>query len=592
MPVKTVLDNFAAGHRAVMVSGRSLWDVHLDDLGQIRPLRQTLIRQARQQHSMAALSFNLAQGAVWDTTGLTTQQRTEMERALREAGVDVAALAGREAAGRLPHERALALLNAIYIAATTRENLPPLLLLIDFTEHLAPSASGQATDFTLQLTEMLWMLAHEFRLRAHALFMVFTGCRELIDSRVAAALPEVRLPQPSRDDKLPFIGALRDSELRRAATLETGLDDNAIAALNSHTPNRGLEQLFFGSARTGLPITRSQLVDRKRDDIVALSDGTLRLLDTDRVALAKLIGRTMQPVIELLTRWAESLRTGNPLMPMNVLLAGAPSTGKTDVALLLARMAGVPALEMASPKGSFVGETERRSKLQWRVFKELSPAMGFVDEVTETWGLRRGGMNLDSGATDAMQGAMLEALSDTSRAGKTLIVATTNCPWRLGAAQETRWTTVPVLSAVPEDFPDIICAIASTLGIDLIFDKADPLIIEAAHLLAEKGTPPRTIRSALSIEASLRDGPLTPQRVLYAATQVLPLSRRALLSAEYADLAAIAQCTTAEFLPWAAAPTAFPFPSYLKAIVDPATGCVNRAALEARMAELSEVIDV
>ena len=127
----------------------------------------------------------------------------------------------------MPHERALALLNAIYIAATTRENVPPLLLLIDFTEHLAPSSSGQATDFTLQLTEMLWMLAHEFRLRAHVLFMVFTGCRELIDSRVAAALPEVRLPQPNREDKLPFINALRDSELRRAATLEVGLDDHA-----------------------------------------------------------------------------------------------------------------------------------------------------------------------------------------------------------------------------------------------------------------------------------------------------------------------------------------------------------------------------
>lgn len=145
---------------------------------------------------------------------------------------------------------------------------------------------------------------------------------------------------------------------------------------------------------------------------------------------------------------------------------------------------------------------------------------------------------------------------------------------------------------VPEDYPNIVCAIASTLGSDFVFDSADEVIIEAAHLFAEKGTPPRTIRSSLSVEASLRDGPLTPQRVLHAATQVLPLSRRALLSAEYADLAAIAQCTTSEFLPWAAVPATFPFPSYLKVIVDPATGSVNRAALEARMAELSEVIDV
>lgn len=592
MPIDNLLNCFDSGHRAVIVTGRTLWDLHLDGQGQIRPLRYTLFRQANERHQMAALSFNLAQGAVWETSGQTPAERKRIEADLRAVGIDVSILAGDQATGRLPHERALALLSAIHTAAINRETLPPLLLVMDFTEHLAPNAQSQATDFTLQLTEMLWILAHEFRLRRHNIFIVFCGCRDLVDSSVISTLPELRLQQPGKAEKLPFIEALRKSDLRQAAVFEPGLDDNAVAALSAHTPNRSVEQLLYGSAKTGKPVTRDQLVERKRDDIVAMSDGTLRLLDTERVAVARLTGRNIEHVLRILTAWAERLREGDPNIPMNTLLAGAPSTGKTDVALLLALLAGVPALEMASPKGSFVGETERRSKLQWRVFKELSPAMGFVDEVTETWGLRRGGMNLDSGASDAMQGAMLEALSDSSRAGKTLLVATTNCPWRLGAAQESRWTCLPVLAALAEDYPGIVAGIASTVESSQQWNAVDPDIVQASGIFVEKALPPRNIRTALTVEASLAPGPLTPKRVLEAAKAALPPSRKARLSAEYADLAAIARCSSRSFLPWTADPQHYPFPDHLRGLVNASSGEVDNDALEARLQLLADQVDV
>lgn len=586
-PIQVILDHYAAGHRAVMISGRSLHDVEVDELAQIRPLRQTLFRVAHEQHGMAVVTVNLAQGALLETPGQTPSQRTETERVLREAGINVS-LDARQ----LPHERTLGLLNDIYRAATESESLPALLVCVDFVEDLAPGGNAQASDFMLQITEVLWLLAHEFRLRRHPVFLIFTGLRESIDCRVTASLKEVRLTQPGKVEKLALLAAMKASELRKSATFESGLDDDAVASLSAHTPNRSLEQLCFGSARSGWAITRMQLIERRRDDIVTMSDGTLRLLDTSRLASSRLTGRMITPVLAILSRWAERLRKGDTAMPTNLLLCGSPSSGKTDVALLMALLAGVPAVEMASPKGSFVGETERRAKLQWRIFKELSPVLGFIDEITEQWGLRRNQTNLDSGATDAMQGAMLEALSDVSRSGKNLIVGTTNCPWRLGAAQETRWTILPVLSALPEDYPAIIAALLQGMSKGDNFDPQDRVLLEAARLFADKGTPPRNIRSALSIEASLRDGPLTPERVRHAAVQIQPLSQKARISSEYADLAAISQCTTAEFLPWAQNLAEFPFPIWLKPLVDTVTGQINSSALDARMAELAEQTDV
>jgi hypothetical protein len=37
----------------------------------------------------------------------------------------------------------------------------------------------------------------------------------------------------------------------------------------------------------------------------------------------------------------------------------------------------VPAYGLNSPKAGIVGETERRAKLQMKVFKEMSPNLGF-----------------------------------------------------------------------------------------------------------------------------------------------------------------------------------------------------------------------
>jgi hypothetical protein len=64
------------------------------------------------------------------------------------------------------------------------------------------------------------------------------------------------------------------------------------------------------------------------------------------------------------------------------------------------------------------------------------------------------------------------------------------------------------------------------------------------------------------------------------------------LSAEYADLAAIARCSSTAFLPWSGESSTFPFPPYLRNLVDADTGVVDRDALEARLTFLADHVDV
>lgn len=291
-------------------------------------------------------------------------------------------------------------------------------------------------------------------------------------------------------------------------------------------------------------------------------------------------------------RWAEQLRLGNPYAPMNVLLAGAPSTAKTDLALLTAEKAQVATYGLVSPKGSLVGQTERRVRLQFRIFKQLGPAFGFIDEISEAFPMERGSANLDSGASSSVTAEMLNALSDSSRAGKTILVATTNCPWRIGAAMSSRFLFVPVLSAIEEDYPEILASIAGSLFPECSFANDDAVLQDAARLFFQKGATPRVMRSLIASKfASEEESPSS--RLLIAAARACAMQDpRDRASAEYADLFAIRVCSNLEMLPWHGQVSSYPFPAYLRGIVSVADGGIDLDALNHRIEQLAPQVNV
>ena len=210
------------------------------------------------------------------------------------------------------------------------------------------------------------------------------------------------------------------------------------------------------------------------------------------------------------------------------------------------------------------------------------PNLSFIDEITESMPLERSDFNGDSGASAAVTAALLTSLGNENRRGRSLLVATTNCPWRMGAAMRGRFTIVPVLHPAESDFPGIVLTMAHRLRPGQVLDAADPLLIEAARIFFTKGANPREVYAVLA-EAVLWDGQLTPDAIRGAAENLETGADRS--SAIYADLWAIYACRSRRFHPWAGAPQNYPYPAHLRDIVDPQTGIVNRDALERRIEE-------
>lgn len=329
MPIQPIINAMQEGVTTVFVSGRSFSDLHLDENGKIRPIHSTLARRMWTEHQRVLVRCSLALGPVPELWPLDAAQRRQFESEARTAGANVLLPnSGGPTAQRYPHERALELLRMLHTATIEGRTLPGVFILFEFSEDLMPRERHSETS--VQFSELVCLLASDFRLRGQKIFIAFHGIDQRMDERVLRTLPHLQIPQPGIEEKQTFIKALLNSELRSGARLEENLDESGVANLSAGTPNLGLEQVALASARSGQPVTHEILVRQKRDDLLRLSQGTLTFLDTRRVRGVQLVGRNVRRARELLLAWSDMLKHGLPVTPAAVLLAGGPSSGKSD----------------------------------------------------------------------------------------------------------------------------------------------------------------------------------------------------------------------------------------------------------------------
>jgi ATPase family associated with various cellular activities (AAA) len=585
--IRTILQSYDEGHPALFVSGRSPYDLMLDDEKTIRPMMGILRRALRAQYGMVLVTYSLASGLDYDAERIEDERdRRLIETALeahhlrnikQDQNEVVRVIRGISSLSRTP--------TAGLKWADGRDMR--FAFVFQFAEHLAPGASGglangTQTDQQVVAIELAHITAQSLALRASGNLVMFFGRESLTDDLVRAALFNVHLPQPGFEEKLEFLGAA--SALYPGASFEAGLTPETVARLTANTPNRGLEALIRASDRSGREVKARELSEQKNRDVEEISEGTLLPLETSRIENLQLYGVNIAKPQQVLAQLSTALLRGIRSMPKNVLLAGAPGTAKTDLAIFTAHNGKAAAYQLISPKGSLVGETERKARLQQRALDEWTPNIGFIDEITEALPLERSEFDGDSGASRAVFGALLTSLSDESRRGRSLLISTTNRPWAMGAAMRSRFDVIPVLQPLKEDYAGIVLTTARRIAPVPDVEMTDARVREAADIFFQKGANPRHICAALS-NALLLNGheSFTPEIILFAAHDLCASTDQP--SAIYADLWAIKLCTSRAFLPWNDKLSAYPFPAYLQGVIDPKTGDVRESELNKRIEE-------
>ena len=589
MMVNKVFEAFDEGCPAIFLTGRSLYDLVLDSEGRIRPFLEAFRIEARRARGMHVVTYSMAGGLDWNDTRIeATGDRDAIARVLRAHGLlDIP---------QDQNEVVRVVRGISSLARSQQQNLRwtdgtpfRFAFLCEFGEHLAPGTltNGTQSDQQLVAIELAHITAQSLALRTSGHLFVVHAREGLVDPLLCSALRHVRLPQPDEAEKTAFTRTALS--VYTDAKLESGVDLEMAARLGTNTPNRGIEVLIRASHRTKQPVTAKAIAAQKSRDIESLSEGTLTVLDSQRVHGVRLEGRNVAVPRQVLQCVAAAIRRGDRCAPANILLAGGPGTGKTDLAILTAMEARAAAYAMHSAKSAHVGETERKARLQNAIVNDSVPCVVFCDEMPEVFPMERSDFNGDSGASNAVMAAMLTALSDETRRGRSLIVGSTNVPWRVGHAMLTRFDVLPVLAALREDMPAIVMAVVARIGNGINLDSRDATMQEAAEIFHDKGASARQVSKSVTTVAMLK-GRLTADEVIAAARDLVPRSDHA--SSIYADLWAIRACTSQSFLPWADDPASYPFPLYLKGIVNPATGVIDGPELNRRLDELRPSVNV
>jgi len=582
----TVIDDifrpYDEGQAAVLLSDRSLLDLELDrEDGKIRPLLEVIRREARRRYGMLCVTYSLAGGVDWQRELLEASDQAVVEGELRRHGFLDVPQDEHEVVRIMRAIASLARTRTDGVAWTGGRPLRFAFLLL-FAEHLMPGQlqNGTQTPEQLVVSELAHLTVQSLALRASGHYVMFHGDEGLVDTLVRTALRHVRLRQPDERQKREFLAVART--MYTGATFEPGLDETVVAHLTANTPHRGLETLLRASHRAQRPISAADLFSQKARDVEQLSEGTLTLVDPATIETSELAGTNSGHVRALLRRFSEGLLREDTNLPANVLLAGPPGTGKTQLALMTARDARVAAYLMNSPKAPYVGMTERLARQQQTLLRQWTPNVAVCDEITEAFPLERSDFDSDSGASRAVMAQLLTNLADEGRRGRALLIATTNCPWRIGVAMRSRFTVIPVLHPLERDFPALVGAILRRLDPDSTIPDDDEAVRAAAALFFRKGANPRHIRGSLN-QARLLKGRLDRDAIVFAAQDFCDASDRA--SVEYADYWAIRCCSSLSFLPWSPAPEHYPFPPHLKDVVDQRTGEIRHAELEQRLAD-------
>lgn len=593
--ITQILQPYAEGKACIILQGRGLHDLELNSNKQMQPLLELLRTQALAKHNLVMVQYSRSTGVTYDLSDLNTSEKNNVTKILSDLGIrNNAGKATGDEAEFVNILRALLRLGQQTTPLTLRDGVPlRFLILIEFSENLLPHLNhGTHTAEQVLSIELAFRLSNSLGFRKSQNYTVLAESRAgLMENLIYQSIPTVTLPQPHTAEKMDFICALHNRYPN--AKTEPVLTGEVMANLSSGTPNRSLESIFLSSEKTGIPITSAAVFEKKQADVLALSEGTLQAIDHERVKNIKMVGANIKKPMEILRRIANGLKIGNKNIPRNIILAGSPSGGKTVLTLLAAAHANVPSFTLESSKNQYVGESERKSRLQLNLLRELG-GLGLIDEIEMQLPMNRGMQSNDSGVSQNIMGQLQSFLADTSLSGKVCLVGTSNRPNAISEAMRQRWVIVPVLMPLPTDYPAIVLSIAQELNAQLSLSLDDDRLVEAAARFAQAGAAPREIREALVASQASLAGELGADHLVFASWDIIPNSNKT--AAIFSDYCALAYTRNNSFLPWWDDATnrpdpAFPYPDYIREILTDDFR-IDQEKLRKRMVELEPYANV
>jgi transitional endoplasmic reticulum ATPase len=252
-----------------------------------------------------------------------------------------------------------------------------------------------------------------------------------INPLLAEAVYPVEVQAPDYEVRLSFIKDRLDAN--PDANLADELTPERFAAITAGLQKVHIMDVIVQARINATEITPELVSNRKREIMQSQYSGILETEEAtgsldDVAGLDYLVGYLRDEVIQ-------PMKDGDAgSVPMGILLAGPPGTGKTYMATKVAAEAGVNFVNfrMANILGGIVGESEKNLEKALAGIRSLTPCIVFVDEIDQAF--RRSEGFDGSSVNRNIFGRLLNFMADTANRGKVVWLAATNRPDLLDAA--------------------------------------------------------------------------------------------------------------------------------------------------------------
>ncbi len=417
-------------------------------------------------------------------------------------------------------------------------------IVIDHASYVASRGDRlQLADQTHLVTLLNWASSPYIK-RLNLAFVLIDARLTDVSDRLASNphVATIEVPLPAAPDREAFLAhATRGLEVASLSDYST----TELGKLTAGISLTDLEVLIRSSREGGRRLDAVYFRDLKKRLIERQATGMLEFVEP-KWGLDTVVGH--EAAKQRLLDDAALIKQGRlDTVPMGYLFCGPVGTGKSFLAQCVAGSIGVPAVVLKNFRSKYVGESEGNLERVLNVLRSMGPVVVVVDEADTVLGDRNSGG--DSGVGARIFGMIANQMGDTRYRGKIIWMLLTARPdllpidiKRQGRAE----VHIPLFYPTDQqEMRAMFRILAKKSGTTL--DDADiPADLPHVGNLSGadvEGIVGRAWRTSLLAGAQQ----ITREALASALAGFMPSTQS--LERELQELAAIIECTDAEFLP-------------------------------------------
>ncbi|MFA6096345.1 MAG: ATP-binding protein [Candidatus Paceibacterota bacterium] len=365
-------------------------------------------------------------------------------------------------------------------------NILKKVVIISFAHNLVPAASAHQSIQDRLVVETLERLAQDRDVGAtgNTMILITPNIGDLAEPlrSTQTDIPAIRIPKPNMEERVKLWQELIG---QKRINVESNVNAQMLGICTSGLSVKQIKGIYEQASYSKVPLSLD-LIKEEKKTILEKEFGDRVKIKIPKWGFNYFGGK--ENVKRYLREVNDNILAGMMRrVPMGILAAGPPGTGKTFLFECWAFECGFNFVEIQNPRNMYVGESERYMQMILACLEDLAPVIVVEDEADQSEG-GRDAYNGDSGVSNRLRQKKFEFCSRPDIRGKVIWVRITNRPDLVDPAYKRKGRSdeiIPFGLPIENEYPNIFSVMFARYGIPTEirdFSKFARLLVEKKYV--------------------------------------------------------------------------------------------------------------